>query len=64
MKPILIIGAVVTGLLLFSVVICGLWLRYSGKPVDESSLRFHMLLGLITAAASLITMVLGIAVAA
>ena len=60
MKTILVISAVLTGLLIFSTVVCGLWLRYSGEPVEQSSLNFHMLIGLATALVAYLTVVLGV----
>lgn len=58
MKTIFLIGAILTGLLLFSTVVCGLWLR-SHQPVDPSSLQFHMIAGLATAAVTAATLILG-----
>jgi hypothetical protein len=51
MKTVFVIGAILTGLLLFSTVVCGLWLR-AHQPVDPSSLQFHMVIGLATAGAT------------
>jgi hypothetical protein len=61
MKTLLVISAVLTGLLIFSTVVCGLWLRYSGEPVEQSSLNFHMIIGLATALVACVTVILGVA---
>ena len=58
MKALKIIMVVVTSLLLFSTVVCGLWMRYSGKEVDDSSRLFHMVVGLAGVAATAVTLVL------
>ena len=61
MKTIMIITAVVTGLLIFSTVVCGLWLRFSPDIEDiASSKNFHMTIGLLTAAASIVSVVVGL----
>jgi len=61
MKTTMIITAVVTGLLLFSTVVCGLWIRYSPDVEDlASSVNFHMLMGLLTGAASVVSVVVGL----
>jgi hypothetical protein len=41
----------VSGILLFSVTFCGLWIRYSGKAAEPGSIDFHMWLGIITVVA-------------
>jgi hypothetical protein len=61
MKTALIISAIVTGLLLFSTVVCGFWLRYSGQEFETSSLNFHMMSALLTAAATVSTIVIALA---
>ena len=45
----------VTGLLIFSTIVCGLWLRYSGEEINYSNLNFHMILGILTALSTIIT---------
>ena len=45
----------VTGLLLFSTIVCGLWLRYSGEEINNNNLNFHMILGILTALFTIIT---------
>lgn len=60
MKTIMIITAVVTGLLIFSTVICGLWIKFSPDVPDvASSTQFHMVIGLLTALFSVISIVVG-----
>jgi len=58
MRLIEIIMIVITGILLFSTVVCGLWIRFSGQEVEVSSLNFHMILGILTAIATVITIIL------
>ena len=58
MKTLFVIGAALTGLLLFSTVVCGLWLR-AQQPIEASSLQFHMVVGLATAAMTAATLVVG-----
>ncbi|HEY5670181.1 MAG TPA: hypothetical protein VIS10_09310 [Anaerolineales bacterium] len=60
MKTALIISAILTGLLLFSTLICGFWLRYSGEEITKSSLDFHMMIALATTLATLTTVVLAV----
>ena len=57
MKIISIITAIVTALLLFSTLICGLWIR-SNKVTDASSLSFHMNIGIATVVLSTISIIL------
>jgi len=52
------IMVIVTGLLLFSTVVCGLWLRFSGQKIEASSLDFHMIVGLLAVAATVVTIIL------
>lgn len=47
---------VVTSVLLVSTGICGLWLRSNPSKKDESSVRFHMTIGLLSVVAGLLTM--------
>ncbi len=47
--------AILTIVLLSFTLICGLWLRYSGKPVDPSSINFHMMLASLAILSSLVT---------
>ncbi len=52
-----LIVAIVTGLLLFSTSVCGLWIRYSGQA-DSSNLNFHLVIGLATTLAGIATAIL------
>lgn len=49
MKALQIVSMSLTGLLLFTTVVCGLWLRYSGEIITDSNKSFHMVSGLLTA---------------
>ena len=49
---------IATGLLLFSTVVCGLWMRFLGKQIEQSSIDFHMIVGLLAAVATVVTIVL------
>jgi hypothetical protein len=60
MKTALIISAIVTGLLLFSTLVCGFWLRYSGEELTKSNLNFHMMIALLTALATTVTVILAV----
>lgn len=61
MKTTMIITAVLTGLLIFSTVVCGLWIKYSPEVEDlASSVNFHMLMGVLTAVASVVSVVIGL----
>ncbi len=61
MKTTMIITAIVTGLLLFSTVVCGLWIKANPGMEDiASSIKFHMFIGLLTVAASAVSVVLGL----
>jgi len=59
MKTLTIILAVVSGLLMASTLICGLWMR-SQPQVDPSSVTFHMGIALLTIVLSLATIVMAI----
>jgi hypothetical protein len=59
MKTLLVILTSVAGLLLFSTTVCGLWIQYASQPVDASSIRFHMVVGLAAVLVSAIALVLG-----
>ena len=60
MKTTIIITAILTGLLLFSTIVCGLWIRNSGELVEESSIIFHMVIGLATALVTAGTVILAL----
>jgi hypothetical protein len=55
MKTFQIIAAAVTALLLVMVLICGLWIKAQGSNLDPSSLSFHMILGMATVGAGLVS---------
>lgn len=57
MKVISLIIAIITGLLLFSTLICGLWIN-ANKVTDPSSLKFHMNIGIASAIFGFITVIL------
>lgn len=48
MKTLQVISASLTGLLLFSTLVCGLWIRYSGDVITDGSKNFHMLSAILT----------------
>lgn len=52
-----------TGLLLFSTTVCGLWLRFSGEPVVQSSVNFHVAVALTTVAVTSATLVMALSAA-
>ncbi len=58
MKVFILGLALLSALLLLSTVICGLWLRFSGQPIDKSSLDFHLWIALGTVGLSLLTLIL------
>ena len=60
MKTAVLIMSIVTGVLLFSTCVCGLWIRYSGEAIDDSSINFHMVIGIVTAIVAVITMALAV----
>ena len=59
MKTVLLILAILSGVLLLSTAVCGLWIRYSGEA-DESSTQFHLLIGLASVAVTAVTLVLAV----
>jgi hypothetical protein len=50
-----------SALLLLSTLICGLWLRFSGRPVEQSSLDFHLWIAVSSVGATVITLALALA---
>lgn len=48
MKVLQLISVSLTGLSLFSTLVCGLWIRYSGEVITEGSKNFHMLSAILT----------------
>lgn len=57
MKAFSLVIAIITGLLLFSTLVCGLWIR-ANKVTDVSSLNFHMNIGIASVIFSFITVIL------
>ena len=55
MKIIAILLSSATGLLVFSTLLCGLWLR--AKGVTPEGVNFHVSLALVTVAAVVITVI-------
>jgi hypothetical protein len=58
MKTTILIMDIVTGLLFFTTIVCGLWLQDSGEEITQSNKNFHMTAGLLTSIATAITLVL------
>jgi hypothetical protein len=58
MKTLQIISVSLTGVFLFSTLVCGLWMRYSGEVLTEGSKNFHMLSAILTTLLVVITLVL------
>lgn len=57
MKTVTLAALILSGLMLFAQVVCGLWIRYSAQSGEKDG-RFHMGLGLATAAVVAVTLVL------
>lgn len=47
-----------TGLLLFSTLACGLWIRSRGDAAAQSDINFHMGIALLTIAVTVVTLVM------
>lgn len=60
MKTTTLVLAIVTGVLLFSTILCGLWIRYSGEEITEGDLSFHTDIGIVMAIFALVTLVLAV----
>ena len=60
MKATINILAILTGILLFSTLVCGLWLRYSGEVIEDSSKVFHLSIGVATVLFTALTLVLAV----
>lgn len=56
MKTVVIVLDVLTGLFLFSTVVCGLWMK-AQATVDPGSIAFHQTIGLVTAVLVVVTLV-------
>lgn len=52
------IYAILTGLVLLSVMICGLWMRYSGVIPTAGNISFHTNLGILSVVMSLVLVVI------
>lgn len=57
MKVLSLVIAIITGLLLFSTLTCGLWIR-ANKVTDVSALNFHVSIGIATVIFSFLAVVL------
>lgn len=59
MRVFQLIMASISALLIFSTLICGLWIRFAGKAVTDraSSIQFHTTIGIATAVFVIITLV-------
>ena len=57
MKFTIIATTALTGLLIFSTVVCGLWIK-GQEAVDPSSVSFHMSIALLTVLFTVLTLVL------
>jgi len=47
MKTLQTILISLTGILLFSTFVCGVWMRYSGAIIKEADKNFHMISGIL-----------------
>lgn len=56
MKTVVVILDAVTGLLIFSTLVCGLWIR-TQPEVDPSSVSFHMWIAILTVTFMVVSMV-------
>lgn len=57
MKTLVIVLDVLAGLLLFSTLVCGLWMR-SQVELDPSSVGFHATIGIATVVVTALAMIL------
>jgi hypothetical protein len=60
MKMVVIVLDIVTGLMIASTVICGLWMK-AQPEIDPSSIGFHMGIALLAAALVAVTLVVSTA---
>jgi hypothetical protein len=58
-KVLLWIMTGLAGLLMFSTVVCGLWIRSQGSAAGQSDVNFHMGIGLATVAVTAVALALG-----
>lgn len=56
MKIVVLVLSILTGLLMFSTVVCGLWIK-AQPEVDASSISFHQGIALLTAAFVVVSLV-------
>lgn len=56
MRTLVVILDVVTGLLLFSTIICGVWIKAQPK-LDAGSVGFHLGIALLTAAFVVVSLI-------
>jgi len=59
MRKLQLVMAYLTLLLMFSTAVCGMWINSAGSEVadPESSIRFHMAIGISTAISYLVTFI-------
>lgn len=60
MKATINILAILTGIMLFSTLVCGLWIRYSGEVIEDSSITFHLSIGVVAVLFAAATLVLAV----
>jgi len=58
MKILIAILAALSTLLLLSTVICGVWIRFSGEVVEQSSINFHMGIAVLSVGVTILTVIL------
>ena len=59
MKIVFLITSIITGFLLLSTMICGLWIK-GNKVTDASSLNFHTTIGIWSVVFGILTVIMGI----
>lgn len=59
MRTLTLILGILTGLLLASTLICGLWMR-AQEVVDPSSISFHMTIGVAAVLVAALTLILSV----
>ena len=60
MKATINILTIITAILLFSTLVCGLWMRYSGEIIEDSSKVLHLSAGVMTVLFAATTLVLAV----
>lgn len=58
MKTIQTILISLTGILLFTTVACGVWMRYSGAIIKQTDKNFHMVSGILAVIMAAVTLFL------